>query len=251
MLTGGAIKIAFLIANINAWYSVGTLIDAMQKDNAFEVTVFSIHKRFPGQTDYSGEEKVHQFLNEKNVPHIRLAMPNSFHGLEILRSFAPHVIFRQSQWEADYPPAFNSQYLGFAHLINIPYELVNFLQVAPNVIDDVCDFTIDSLFHRRCSRDLVLSDGISFLIEVQFLGKDILFLERGGHFPFNEIGQTVSQGFIPVKNVQAAEIYIQKMLNNEPLGLREKQLKGLQQCFPKTNCVQNIIDDLKHYFQAA
>ena len=383
------IRIAFLIANIHAWASVGSLIEAMLHDDTFEVSVFSINKRFPGQSDFSGEEAVHQFLDEKNIAHIRLGMPNSFHGLEIVYSFAPDIIFRQSQWEADYPPAFNSKYLGFAKLITIPYELVNFLQVAENAVEDgVKDFTIDSLFHRRCTRvyysspisfkqiecdailqgrqyvlaghpkidylkntqpnwifntqknkrifwsahhsilngwsdfgvfhliwrdmvnlfqkypeidfvfsphpalmtllesgnsnipkadideffhtirqldnvfeyygadyaeiikscDLVLSDGISFLIEVQFLEKDILFFERDGHYPFNEIGNAVSQGFIPVKNVGEAIVYINKMLANESLGLHEKQQQGLQECFPINNCVQNIIDDLKQQF---
>lgn len=142
------IKIVFLIHNLNAWYSISQVYQRLYNLNQTEVIVVSINKNFPSQIGFSGEDKVHNFLDNIQIPHIRLSMENSFQSLDILKAITPNIIFRQSQWDNDYPPAFSSENLDFAKLVYISYEIFNFLgAIATNETEDAI---IDSLFHRRC-----------------------------------------------------------------------------------------------------
>lgn len=145
------IKIIFLINNIDAWISICDVIQKARDSDRFDVTLCSIHKKFPGETDYGGEEKVHNFLYEKKIPHIRLNMKDSWAALDIIRALNPDVLLRQSQWDDDYDVGLRSDVLMFTRLAYISYELVNQTEnVRSN--DDVIDSAIDSHWHRRCWR---------------------------------------------------------------------------------------------------
>lgn len=144
------LKIVFLVHNLNAWYTLADVVAKFQQSKYCKVTLISINKRFPGQQEFAGEEKVHEFLNSINIPHIRLNMPDSFQALEILKALDPDVLFRQSQWDNDYPPGFSSEYLSFTKIAFVTYEICNIIQNAQ--IDDIKDNATDAPFHRRCWR---------------------------------------------------------------------------------------------------
>ncbi|WP_042959298.1 hypothetical protein [Erwinia tasmaniensis] len=134
----------FLVHNVSAWDSLSPVYEAMLKDNAFQPVVASINKKFPGDISFSGEEIVDKKLSQLDIKHIRLKSENSYEDLEIIKTINPDVIFRQSQWDADIPPAFSSEELNFAQLAYVPYEIMNFLgNVDPNIEN--------SQFHKNCS----------------------------------------------------------------------------------------------------
>lgn len=141
----------FVINNINAWHSLDALVRALRLDDDFKVTVVSVNKSFPGQDCFSGELDVHKFLLVNGIHHIRLGMKDSFQALEIIMALSPDVIFRQSQWDDDYPPGFSSEYLRFTRLAIVPYDICNIVE---NVLfkGDIKNSAVDSLFHRRCWR---------------------------------------------------------------------------------------------------
>ncbi|ADP12972.1 conserved hypothetical protein [Erwinia sp. Ejp617] len=145
------ISCIFLVHNISAWDSLSPVYEAMQADNSFYPTVASINKKFPGEVNFGGEDIVHEKLSEQNIEHIRLKSENSYEDLDIIKTINPDVIFRQSQWDADIPPAFSSEELNFCHLAYVPYEIMNFLgNVDPNIEN--------SPFHKHCSMLFVANE---------------------------------------------------------------------------------------------
>ncbi|UDJ85488.1 hypothetical protein IRM71_07485 [Erwinia amylovora] len=145
------ISCIFLVHNITAWDSLSPVYKAMRDDSSFHPTVASINKKFPGEVCFGGEDVVHEKLIEQNIEHIRLNSDDSYEDLDILKTINPDVIFRQSQWDADIPPAFASQEINFAHLAYVPYEIMNFLgNVDPNIEN--------SVFHKHCSMLFVANE---------------------------------------------------------------------------------------------
>ncbi|NUE62715.1 hypothetical protein HUC12_07380 [Escherichia coli] len=376
-------KILFLVNNLNAWHAIAGLVDELKKTDHIEVIVASINKKFPGQSTYEGESDVHAFLLEQRVHHIRLGMQDSYQALDILISISPDVIFRQSQWDADYPPALTSENLNFTKLAIVPYGISNIIKNA-NYTGDIKDSAVDSPYHRRswrtyCSSeyvklnaiangsmdgrqfmvvghpkieyllsvkplwpfsgngskkilwsphhsitkgwsdfgmfpwiwrdmlslaqtmkeidfvfcphpalvtqltgemspipdgeyeefittwdslsnchsyygaeyaeiasasDLVITDGISMLMECQFLQKDIIFMEREGHSEFNNIGKILSSGFYTEKDVSGMKEMIVKYFSGELPSLRKNQIENVEKLFPTRDSAINIAKDI-------
>lgn len=139
---------AFIIHNVEAWDSIGSVIAEFSQDSRFTPIIFSVNRRFPGEKSFIDEDKVHKFLSSQNIDHIRLNNKNSYLDLDIIKTLSPDIIFRQSQWDYDYPPGFATENLRFAKLYYIPYEIMNFL-------DGVDENINNSYFHQSC--ELVFS----------------------------------------------------------------------------------------------
>jgi len=134
---GKKIKVIFLIHHIEAWDSIGDIYEIMRDCADFEPIAISIKRRFPGDKGFGFEEIIHQKLEEMGILHLRFSMENSFEGLDIiLKALAPDIIFKQSQWDADVPPAFASNELRFAKLCYVPYSVAHIINIeslgAPN-----------------------------------------------------------------------------------------------------------------------
>ncbi|MCE2576782.1 CDP-glycerol glycerophosphotransferase family protein [Komagataeibacter sp. FNDCR2] len=121
---GRKVRAVFLVNSIELWDSLFDVYQAMLESDIFEPFVATINRRFGGDTHFSGEKRASDGLDKLNIPHLRLDMEDSFTGLNILRGLAPDVIFRQSQWDDLYPPAFSSDYLSFAKLCVVPYGII-------------------------------------------------------------------------------------------------------------------------------
>jgi hypothetical protein len=73
--------------------------------------------------------------------------------------------------------------------------------------------------------DLMITDGLSMLVEYQVLTKPLIFLERPGHRPFNDIGELLSEGFHTVHNVSSARRKAAELLSApDPLAERQQQI---------------------------
>lgn len=380
----GKLRCLFLVNNLNAWHAIDALIQKMLFDDDIDVIVASINKRFPGQDGYSGEKSVHSFLSGKGVMHTRLGMHDSFQALDIIMTLSPDVIFRQSQWDVDYPPGLSSEHLNFTRLAIVPYGICNIVENV-TYTGEIENTAVDSLFHRRCWRvycatpymlsmaeresamqgrqfrvvghpkidyllnvkaqwpfdvshthrvlwsphhsitngwtdfglfpviwrkmlavaekqtsidfvfcphpalmtqltgahsplpadeydefiqkwshlpnchqyygadyaaiaaasDLIVTDGISMLMEGQLLKKAILFTERELHAPFNSIGNILLEGFHTMDMGDDLEDEILTLLYGDITELVEKQIKNVGLLFPVKNATENIIADLK------
>ncbi len=144
------IRVLFVIHNLNTWTSVAELIRRLDAHPMFEAIVASVNKRFPGEENWSGENAVHHFLSAQNVAHLRFNLPDDELRAAIF-ALAPAVLFRQSQWDNDYPPALRSEQLFFTRLAIVPYGIANLVENLP-FHGSGNDSAVDSLFHRRCWR---------------------------------------------------------------------------------------------------
>ncbi len=376
-------KVLFLVNNINAWHAIGGIVSELSQIDEVEVIVASINKKFPGQSSYDGENEVHSFLEEKGIHHIRLGMQDSYQALDILVSISPDVIFRQSQWDPDYPPALSSENLNFTKLAIVSYGISNIIKNA-NYTGDIKDSAVDSLYHRRswrtyCSSeyvkhnaisngsmdgrqfavvghpkidyllnvkplwpfkdrgnkkilwsphhsitqgwsdfgmfpwvwkdmlilaetmkdidfvfcphpalvtqltgnmspipdgeyetfittwdsmdnchsyygaeyaeissacDLIITDGISMLMECQLLNKDIVFMERFGHAEFNNIGEVLSSGFYTERSIEGIKAFIEGYFSGGIASLKDKQIANIEKLFPTRNAAINITKNI-------
>lgn len=125
---GARIRVMFLIHHKDALYSHVDLIRRMREDRDFDVIVASIAHRYPGDDTYRGEDDVHAALDHFAIPHIRLASRDPWRDLMWVRSLAPDLIIRQSQWEIDVPAPFRTYETRFARLALIPYEIANLVE---------------------------------------------------------------------------------------------------------------------------
>lgn len=314
-------------------------------------------------------------------------MQDSYQALDILVSISPDVIFRQSQWDADYPPALSSDNLNFTKLAIVPYGISNIIKNA-NYTGDIKDSAVDSPYHRKswrtyCSSeyvkqnaitngsmggrqfkvvghpkieyllsvkpswpfrsnenkrilwsphhsitkgwsdfgmfpwvwrdmlalarsmkevdfvfcphpalvtqltgdmspipdgeyeefitswdsldnchsyygaeyaeissacDLIITDGISMLMECQFLHKDIIFLEREDHTDFNNIGDVLSSGFYSETDVGGVKRLIDNYFSGEIPSLKDKQIENIEKLFPTRDAAINITNDILSTF---
>lgn len=136
------IKCLFLIHNIESWDSVFSVYNEMLDSEKFNVIVASINRRYPGSSIFKDEDYVHHILTQLGIEHIRFNNDNSYDDLNIIKSLAPDIIFRQSQWDNDIPPGFSTNNLRFSKLCLIPYEIMNFVQLGFN--------HLSSYYHTSC-----------------------------------------------------------------------------------------------------
>lgn len=148
------IKCVFLVHAIESFDAIFGVWDAMRNDNRFDPLVVSINRKFPGDTEYRGEDETSAALDLRGIEHIRLGMEPSFIGLNILRALAPDVIFRQSQWEPDVPEAFRTQNINFARLCSVPYGMstVGHFELSDAFDGGVSEYSFDQLWHRMAWR---------------------------------------------------------------------------------------------------
>ncbi|WP_237152551.1 hypothetical protein [Oryzibacter oryziterrae] len=151
---GQRIRCVFLVHAIESWDAQVDLYEAMRDDARFDPIVASINRHFPGDAGFAGEDRIHEELERAGVPHIRLGMANSFQALDILRALAPDVIFRQSQWCNDLPPAFHASRLNFARICSVPYGTSIVERFSPNEqpVNGVSEQSFDLPYHRLAWR---------------------------------------------------------------------------------------------------
>ncbi len=141
------IRCLFLVHYMEAWDSIADVYAEMDAADDFAPLVASIPRRLVHAPDFGGEQFTHERLDALGVPHIRLNGPDSFRDLQTVKHLDPHLILRQSQWDADVPPAFATEHLAFARLALIPYETMSLIEAAPPP-PGVADWLSDTPYHR-------------------------------------------------------------------------------------------------------
>ena len=93
--------------------------------------------------------------------------------------------------------------------------------------------------------DLMVTDGLSMLVEYQILAKPVVFYERRGHRPFNAIGEQVVRGVHSVPSVEEARRLADKFLGGEPDPLRDRQRDNVRALFGAGESVGRILTVLR------
>ncbi|MHB1288914.1 hypothetical protein [Georgenia sp.] len=147
----------FLVHHVEAWDSTDGLVRALREDDDFDVVVASIPRHFRGADGFGDEEGVHEGLDARGIPHIRITLTEDRDRLNLVRAIDPDLIFRQSQWDADIPEAFSTSNLSFARLCLVPYETMNIIENF--AVAGVVNTAVDTPYHRAawvvfCTGDL-------------------------------------------------------------------------------------------------
>lgn len=150
-------RVLFLVHLIAAWDSCQELYELMVAADDFDPIVASIPRHFRGHGPMTFEEEVHQALEERGVPHLRLAFSESGDALRLIKAIEPDIIFRQSQWDADVAGELGAHRINFARTCLVPYEAMNIIQAVRS--KDTSDPTVDSAYHRGawavfCANDI-------------------------------------------------------------------------------------------------
>src|SRR4051794_6206137 len=93
--------------------------------------------------------------------------------------------------------------------------------------------------------DVIVTDGLSMLVEYQLFTKPVIFYEREGHRPFNAIGERVVSGVHPVHTVDEVRELAEKFLGGEPDPLRARQQENVQELFGSGDSVTHILHVLR------
>lgn len=199
--TSGKIRCVFLVHMIEAWDAQIDIFQAMKNDDRFVPIVVSIDRVFPGDNACGGEASVSQALTELGIEHLRLGMANSFEGLDILRALAPDVIFRQSQWDRDYPAAFRTPELGFARLCAITYgtSLVAKFSHSEGAVAEISPMAFDQPYHRTAWRVFCETEQTqSYFRSFQHSDPDKFVLS--GYPKHERLVSFIGKGSWPIKN---------------------------------------------------
>ncbi len=98
--------------------------------------------------------------------------------------------------------------------------------------------------------DLLITDGLSMLLEYQLLEKPLLFFERPGHRPFNEIGELVRGGVHTVTTVASARETAQRLLDEGQDPLAPVQRDVTHRLFGDRPSAERILDTLREMIAA-
>ncbi len=93
--------------------------------------------------------------------------------------------------------------------------------------------------------DAMITDGISMLLEYQIANKPIVFVERQGHRPFNELGNITMKGVHRVAKIDQAIALVKTWLAGETDELAAAQHDVVARLFAHEDATDRIVTDMK------
>jgi hypothetical protein len=145
---GPRIRVLFAVHFIEVWSNIEPVYRAMAASDDFEPIVVSHAYDFTGE-GFGGEDRVHEHLEERGVPHLRWGAMDAWPSENFIRYMAPDVIFRQTPYEMSSPDPLRTAYLGIARLCYVPYNLY---------VADVSDSSVNHEYLLACWRVFAIND---------------------------------------------------------------------------------------------
>lgn len=99
--------------------------------------------------------------------------------------------------------------------------------------------------------DVCFTDGLSWLLEYQLVAKPVVFLERQGHRPFNEIGERVLAGVHTVADVSEGVRLMEGFAGGAEDPLRDEQGRITDELFGPPGAAGRIVDAVRSGFAEA
>ncbi|GAB2916286.1 hypothetical protein GCM10027047_12650 [Rhodococcus aerolatus] len=93
--------------------------------------------------------------------------------------------------------------------------------------------------------DVVVTDGLSMLVEPQVVGRPVVFLDREGHRPFTAAGELVRAGVHGVRTLPEARDTATPFLAGHPDPLRERQRRTVAELFGSGRSVDRLLAVLR------
>lgn len=148
------IKCVFIVHAIESWDCQMDIWKKMLSDSRFKPIVISVDRHFPGDDGFGHEDITSSELDKLGIPHLRFGGEVANDALNLLISMEPDIIFRQSQWDDDYPEAFRTKNLIFTRLCSVPYGMstVGEFRKGENPSSNISDKSYNTEWHRLCWR---------------------------------------------------------------------------------------------------
>ena len=99
--------------------------------------------------------------------------------------------------------------------------------------------------------DVCFTDGLSWLLEYQLVAKPVVFLERQGHRPFNEIGERVLAGVHTVADGSEGVRLMEGFAGGAEDPLRDEQGRITDELFGPPGAAGRIVDAVRSGFAEA
>jgi hypothetical protein len=93
--------------------------------------------------------------------------------------------------------------------------------------------------------DIMVTDGLSMLVEYQLFAKPVIFFEREGHRPFNAIGERVVTGVHTVHSMEELRGLAEKFVGGASDPLRFRQRDNVQKLFGDGDSAERILAALR------
>jgi hypothetical protein len=98
--------------------------------------------------------------------------------------------------------------------------------------------------------DLLVTDGLSLLVEYQLLQRPLVFFERPGHRPFNQLGEQVRKGAHTVSTATELRSTVEQLLSSGVDPLRAQQQDNVERLFGGDSSVDRIMSTLRQMIAA-
>ena len=150
---GAPIRCVFLVHMAEAWNVLAPVYEAMRKSDDFKPIAITCPRAMPPDWQYAAEDDNHEELARLGVPHLRFNM-NENEALDLLKTLAPDLLFRQQPWDKMIQGAFATMELSFTRLCYIPYGYMAVKRFFgdPKVPEGNAALHTDQYFHRACWR---------------------------------------------------------------------------------------------------
>lgn len=142
------IRGVFIIQSMDMWDALAPVYEAMVDDERFDPIIVSTNSSALGRGEMTGEAAVHDALDARNIPHIRLDVPAA-QAFDILLNLSPDVVFRQQQWDSPLPVGLQTQSISFSRICVVPYGMGMLAKPdAKDTADEVYNLNYDQIYHR-------------------------------------------------------------------------------------------------------
>jgi hypothetical protein len=118
-------RVVFLVHSPETFSSIEPVVQEMQRrPEVFDLVFAALPRSYTGKAAdaFTGMNSTFLFLDQKGLKPIALA-GRSMHDTETLVRLAPDYLFRQTPWDQDLPPVFDTALLAFTQLCYVPYGL--------------------------------------------------------------------------------------------------------------------------------
>ena len=165
------IRVAFVLNAVETLDAQLPLIKAAVADERFEVRILTFDRIFRGRVHAGTKERLDQMLLEEGLFVVE-ASGNAEIDVNRLRDWQPDFLFRQSEWDQDFPVELSADNLYWTRIAHTSYVITENLVFNPN--GDLPFFMLDyyeKVWRYFISNDLTVDD--KALLAKTFISEDV------------------------------------------------------------------------------
>lgn len=165
------IRVAFVLNAVETLDAQLPLIKAAVADERFEVRILTFDRIFRGRVQAGTKERLDQMLLEEGLFVVE-ASGNAEIDVNRLRDWQPDFLFRQSEWDQDFPAELSADNMYWTRIAHTSYVITENLVFNPN--GNLPFFMLDyyeKVWRYFISNDLTVDD--KALLAKTFISEDV------------------------------------------------------------------------------